>query len=74
MLLPWAAPVEVIVAVVALLLALAWFPSIAWGFLRAQLRVAAIVSSCTAFLWVFPLLIVMFLSVYGDPGSDCVPI
>jgi uncharacterized membrane protein (UPF0182 family) len=72
--LPWPAPVEVIVAVIAILIALAWFPSIAWGFLRAELRIAAIVSTCTAFVSVGPVLIAMFLSIYGDPGLDCAPI
>ena len=72
--LPWPAPVEVTVAILAAVLAAAWFPSIVWGYLRPELRIAAIASTCCAFLWTGPVLIAMFLSVYGDPGLNCVPI
>lgn len=72
--LPWPGPVEVIVAVLAIALALAWFPSIVWGYLRPELRIAAVASTCTALLLAGPVLVAVFLSIYGDPGVNCVPI
>lgn len=70
--LPWPEPMRTAVHVLCLLVFLASTAGIVFGFVKRDLRPAAIVAAIYSALAVIPGFIVSFALVYGDPGPNCV--
>ena len=70
--LPWPAPTRIIVRIVSAAIVIGSVAGIAYGFTRRELRVASIVLTIYSALISIPTFLFFFLTIYGDPGPNCI--
>jgi hypothetical protein len=72
--LPWPDAIKVVVRVLCAMILLASTAGMCFGFAVRQLRGVAIFVLIYSIFAVFPGFIAFFLTVYGDPAANCVPV
>jgi len=72
--LPWHPAVSTAVMVLAIGVALGSLVSLVFGYGTRGLRASAISLTVGGLLSVIPVLLALFMSVYGDPGPVCNPV
>lgn len=72
--LPWHPVVSTAVLVLALLVALGSLTMIVFGYGTRGLRASAVAMTVFGLISVIPVIMALFLSVYGDPGPVCNPV
>ena len=71
--LPWPEPVRAIAQVFCALVVLASTAGIAYGYTRRELRPTSIALTVASAIFVIPTMFLFVLTIFGDPGPDCVP-